>query len=183
MRFHRTPLAEVLLVEPEPQVDERGLFARLFDADRFRAEGLPVDFVQTSTSYNKHCGTLRGMHFQADPHSEAKLVRCTTGAVYDVVADIRPNSPQFGRWHAVELSAENRLTLYVPPGHAHGFQTLTDDAEVHYQMTVAYLAQASRGFAWNDPDVGIAWPMAPTVISAKDRALPRLRVAALNEAL
>jgi dTDP-4-dehydrorhamnose 3,5-epimerase len=130
MRFRELPLPGAVVVEADPAPDERGLFARLFDADLFRSRGLPTDFVQASASYNHRRGTLRGLHFQAAPHAETKLVRCTAGAAFDVIVDIRANSPQFGRWHAVEISALNRLTLIIPPGFAHGFETLADGTEI-----------------------------------------------------
>jgi dTDP-4-dehydrorhamnose 3,5-epimerase len=178
MRIRQAPLDGVLIIEPTPSTDERGLFARLYDADTFRSHGLPTTFVQASTSYSRSRGTLRGMHFQTLPCSEGKLIRCTAGVLFDVVVDIRRNSTAFGLWHGIELSSESRMSLYVPPGFAHGFITLTDHAEIHYQMTEAYVPEASRGFVWNDPDIAIAWPTPPTVISARDLALPRLTSAA-----
>jgi len=178
MRFRELPLADAMLIESEPVADERGLFARLFDADSFRSHNLPTDFVQGSTSYNGRRGTLRGLHFQMKPFAEAKLIRCTAGAVFDVVVDIRAASPTFGRWHAVELSADNRFTLFVPPGFAHGFQALADETEVYYQMTKKHVPEAERGIIWSDPALAIAWPMPPTVMSRRDLALPRLELAA-----
>ena len=174
MRFREVPLRDAVIIEPDPASDGRGLFARLFDAEAFSAHGLPTIFVQTSTSHNRSRGTLRGMHFQADPFAESKLVRCTAGALFDVIVDIRRGSTSFGRWHGIELSAQNRLAMFVPAGFAHGFLTLTDDTEVFYQMTQAYVPEATRGFAWDDPTVGIAWPISPIVMSERDRTLPRL---------
>jgi dTDP-4-dehydrorhamnose 3,5-epimerase len=174
MRFHATPLSGAMIIEPEPAADERGLFARLFDADTFRAHALPTEFVQASTSYNRRRGTLRGLHYQIEPFAEAKLVRCTAGAMFDVIVDIRPGSPSFGRWHAIELSVQNRSTLFVPPGFAHGFETLVDDTEIHYQTTRLHTPGAERGIVWNDPVLAIAWPIPPTVISPRDLALPPL---------
>jgi dTDP-4-dehydrorhamnose 3,5-epimerase len=175
MRFRELPLFGAMIIEPEPVADERGLFARLFDADAFRAHHLPTDFVQASASYNLRRGTLRGLHYQAEPFAEAKLVRCTAGTLFDVIVDVRPGSPSFGRWQSLELSAENRITLFVPPGLAHGFETLVDGTEVFYQMTRPHAPEAERGVIWNDPDLAIAWPLPPVLMSARDRALPRLR--------
>ena len=175
MRFRDIPPFGAVLIEPEPSADERGLFARLFDQDAFRAHGLPVEFVQTSTSFNERRGTLRGLHYQAAPHAEAKLVRCTAGAIFDVIVDVRDGSPSFGRWQSFELSGANRFTLFIPPGFAHGFETLSEGAEIFYQMTRAHVPEAERGVVWNDPDLAIAWPLAPAVISPRDSALPKLR--------
>jgi dTDP-4-dehydrorhamnose 3,5-epimerase len=178
MRFRNVPPLGATIIEPEANIDERGLFARLFDADAFRAAGLPADFVQASTSYNRRRGTLRGLHYQAEPHAETKMVRCTAGAIFDVLVDARPGSPSFGRWQSFELTGKNRLTLVVPAGFAHGFETLADDTEVFYQMTQPHVAAAERGIIWNDPDLAIAWPLQPTIISERDRALPRFRPSA-----
>ena len=175
MRFCDIPPFGATIIEPEPAGDERGLFARLFDADAFRARGLPTDFVQASTSYNSRRGTLRGLHYQGEPHAETKLVRCTAGAIFDVIVDVRPGSPSFGRWLSFELTGENRITLVVPTGFAHGFETLADGSEIFYQMTKPHVASAERGIIWNDPDLAIAWPLQPLVMSERDRALPRLR--------
>lgn len=177
MRFRDIPPFGAAIIEPEANADERGLFARLFDRDAFRQHGLPTDFVQASTSYNGRRGTLRGLHYQAEPHAETKLVRCTAGAIFDVIVDVRPGSPSFGRWRSFELSSDNRLTLVAPPGFAHGFETLTDDAEIFYQMTRPHVPAAERGIVWNDPDLAIAWPLQPAVMSERDRSLPRLRSA------
>ena len=175
MRFRKIPPLGATIIEPEPHVDKRGLFARLFDAETFRAHGLPTDFVQASTSYNSRRGTLRGLHYQAEPHAETKLVRCTAGAIFDVIVDLRPGSPSFGRWQSFELTDENRLTLIVPAGFVHGFETLADGTEIFYQMTRPLVAGAERGIIWNDPDLAIAWPLQPAVMSERDRGLPRLR--------
>jgi dTDP-4-dehydrorhamnose 3,5-epimerase len=178
MRFRNVAPLGATIIEPEANVDERGLFARLFDAHAFREAGLPIEFVQASTSYNRRRGTLRGLHHQAEPHAETKLVRCTAGAIFDVIVDVRPGSPSFGRWLSFELTSENRLTLVVPAGFAHGFETLADDTEVFYQMTRSHVAAAERGIVWNDPDLAIAWPLQPAIISERDRALPRFRPSA-----
>jgi dTDP-4-dehydrorhamnose 3,5-epimerase len=175
MRFRNVLPLGATVIEPEPAGDERGLFVRLFDADAFRAAGLPTDFAQASTSYNRRRGTLRGLHFQAEPHAETKLVRCTAGAIFDVIVDVRAGSPSFGRWQSFELTSENRLTLIVPAGFAHGFETLADDTEIFYQMTRPHVPTAERGVIWSDPDLGIAWPLPPLVMSERDRCLPRLR--------
>jgi len=169
-----TPLGldGAFVVEAEPQADERGLFARTFCRDTFRAQGLHGDFVQCNSSYNRRRGTLRGLHFQAAPHEEIKLVRCTQGAIFDVAVDLRPDSATFCRWRAVELSADNRRALYVPAGFAHGFQTLTDEAEVFYQMSAAYVPDLARGVRWNDPAFAIAWPVEPPILSGRDAAFP-----------
>jgi dTDP-4-dehydrorhamnose 3,5-epimerase len=175
MRFHNITPFGATIIEPEASADERGLFVRLFDADSFRARGLPTDFAQASTSYNSQRGTLRGLHYQAEPHAETKLVRCTAGAIFDVIVDVRPGSPSFGRWQSFELSGANRFTLVIPPGFAHGFETLADGTEIFYQMTRPHVPEAERGVVWNDPGLAIAWPLQPTVISQRDRKLPRLR--------
>ncbi|HEX8394658.1 MAG TPA: dTDP-4-dehydrorhamnose 3,5-epimerase [Longimicrobium sp.] len=173
MIFTETELPGAWIVEPERIEDERGFFARTFDAAEFCRRGLRDAFPECSVSYNARAATLRGMHFQAEPHAEAKLVRCTAGAIVDVVIDLRPGSPTHGRWTAVELSAQNRRALYVPEGFAHGFQTLVDATEVFYQISTAYHAASSRGVRWDDPAFGIRWPAAEArVISARDRAYP-----------
>src|SRR5207247_1799350 len=145
-----TELGGALIVDPEPIEDERGFFARTFCAVEFGARGLETRFVQQSVSHNRRRGTLRGMHYQAAPHTETKLVRCTAGAVYDVLVDLRRDSPTFKRWLAVELTARNRRALYVPPGLAHGFLTLEDDTDLEYLITPAYRPEASRGVRWDD---------------------------------
>ncbi|HEX8243788.1 MAG TPA: dTDP-4-dehydrorhamnose 3,5-epimerase, partial [Longimicrobium sp.] len=160
MIFTATELAGAWIVDPERLEDERGFFARTFDAGEFARRGLRSAFPQCSVSFNARAGTLRGMHFQAEPHAEAKLVRCTAGAVYDVIVDLRPESPTRLRWIGVELSAANRRALYVPEGCAHGFQTLADASEVFYQISVPYAAESARGVRWNDPAFGITWPAA-----------------------
>ncbi len=176
MLFRPLEIPGLWLIEPEKTEDERGFFSRLFCADTFLERGLCVDYPQWSVSFNKRRGTLRGLHFQAPPHEETKLVSCTRGAVFDVAVDVRPQSHSRGKWVGVELSADNRSVLYIPAGFAHGFQTLTDDAEVRYHISVRYRPEAARGVRWDDPDLAIAWPDAEQrVISSRDRALPRLR--------
>ncbi len=154
--------------------DERGFFARRFCAETFRARDLESDFVQRSISFNARRGTLRGLHFQAPPASETKIVRCTRGAAFDVIVDLRTGSRTYGRWHGEELSADNRLMLYVPKGFAHGFQTLIDDTEIDYEITPAYVADAARGVRFDDPTLAITWPLTDAVVSARDRNLPAL---------
>lgn len=172
MIFRPTPLAGAFLVAPERHEDERGFFARTFCRQEFAAHGLEPAVVQCSVSYNRAAGTLRGMHYQAAPRREAKLVRCTRGAIFDAIVDLRPDSPTYGRPFTVELSAEAGEALYVPPEFAHGFQTLAPETEVFYQMSEAYSPGFDRGFRWNDPAVRIAWPLPVAVISERDRALP-----------
>ena len=162
------------MIDLEPRVDERGFFARSYCAADFAARGLGPPLLQCSVSYNARQGTLRGMHLQHAPHEEHKLVRCTSGAVFDVIVDIRRSSPTFRRWFGVELTAANRRSLFIPPGFAHGFVSLTDDTEVYYMISVAHVPEASRGFRWNDPAFAIEWPMAPAVISARDASYPLL---------
>lgn len=175
MKFTETPLAGAFLIEIDPHVDERGFFARTVCRDEFAKFGLGAEFVQQSVSYNNRRGIVRGLHLQIAPHQEDKLVRVTGGAVFDVVVDLRPASPTRGHWHAVELSARNRRALYVPRGLAHGFQTLTDDAEVLYQMTAQYYPAAARTLHWRDPALAIDWP-APddAILSPADAGAPGL---------
>ncbi len=169
MIFTETKLAGAYINEPERFSDARGFFARAFDQEAFAARGLNATIVQCNISHNRLRGTLRGMHFQAAPHAETKLIRCTAGAVYDVIIDLRPDSPTFCQWVSVELSADNRRLLYVPEGCAHGLQTLADDTEVYYQMGAPYVAAAARGVRYDDPAFGIAWPLPVTVIADRDR--------------
>ncbi|MBC8074568.1 MAG: dTDP-4-dehydrorhamnose 3,5-epimerase [Chloroflexales bacterium] len=174
MIFTETPLAGAFLVEPERIADERGFFARTWCAEEFAARGLEARLVQCNVSYNQRRGTLRGMHYQAEPHAEVKLVRCTAGAIHDVIIDLRPASPTRHQWFAAELSAANRLSLYIPAGFAHGFQTLEDQSEVFYQMAEFYHSESARGVRYNDPAFGIAWPLPISVIGQRDAAYPLL---------
>jgi dTDP-4-dehydrorhamnose 3,5-epimerase len=175
MRFVPTKLSGVLVIEPDRRADDRGFFARTWCRDEFAAKGLEVNWVQCNVSYNRRSGTLRGLHYQANPHPEVKLVRCTMGAVYDVVADLRPHSPTYRKWVAVELTASNRRMVYIPAGCAHGFQTLTDDTELFYQMSEFYHPELACGVRWDDPALGIAWPACDRrIISDRDLNLPRL---------
>ncbi|MBM4423651.1 MAG: dTDP-4-dehydrorhamnose 3,5-epimerase [Chloroflexi bacterium] len=172
MIFRKTKLSGVFIVEPELLTDERGFFARTWCRDEFAAHGLNPRLAQCNISFNKKAGTLRGMHYQIAPYEEAKLVRCTRGAIYDVVIDLRPDSETFKHWLAVELTAENRRALYIPESFAHGFQTLVDNTEVFYQMSEFYHPEAARGVRWDDPAFGIVWPEAERDISDKDRRWP-----------
>lgn len=172
MRFVETGLPGALVVEPEPFADARGLFARTWCAREFSAHGLVSQFVQGSTSFNARRGTLRGMHFQAPPHAEVKLVRCTRGAIHDVIVDLRPASPTYTRHFAIPLTAANRVALYIPEGFAHGFQALEDDTEVLYQMSAVFVPEAARGVRWNDPAFGIDWPIRATILNTRDASYP-----------
>jgi dTDP-4-dehydrorhamnose 3,5-epimerase len=171
MILRETPLAGAFVVEIEPARDARGLFARTFDREQFAAHGLAGDVVQASVSFNERPGTLRGIHYQAEPHGEEKLVRCVRGAVYDVIVDLRPDSLTYCGWFGVELDQESRRALYVPRGMAHGFQTLTPAAELLYQMSTPYVPGVGRGVRWDDPAFGIRWPDAAgeRVMSGRDR--------------
>ncbi len=172
MRFEKTPLAGCFEIEIEPHSDDRGFFARTWCRDELAEHGLTAELAQCSVSYNKARGTLRGLHLQVAPHSEAKLVRCSSGALWDVVVDLRRGSPTAGRWHATELNARRRNQLFVPEGCAHGFLTLEDDTEVEYLISVPYAPDSQRGFRFDDPTLGITWPEKPRVISDRDRELP-----------
>ena len=173
-----TQLDGAFVVEPEPVRDDRGFFARSFCQNEFRARGLDPAVAQCNISFNSRRGTLRGLHFQVKPHEEAKLVRCTRGAIWDVIVDLREVSPTRYQWFSVDLSADNHRALYVPPGFAHGFQTLVDDSEVLYLMSEFYHPESARGLRWDDPAFGISWPYADPVISSRDRSYPLLADAA-----
>jgi len=174
MRFEPTDLAGAFLVSLEPHADERGMFARAFCAREFAAAGLATSFVQANLSSNSRAGTVRGLHFQHEPHAEAKLVRCTKGAVYDVVVDLRGNSPTQYRWFGAELSEDNRIAIYVPKGFAHGYQALTDGATLLYFVSDFYAPQSEGGLRFDDPKLSIRWPRPVSDISAKDAAWPLL---------
>jgi dTDP-4-dehydrorhamnose 3,5-epimerase len=166
-----TPLAGAQTVEPERLCDERGYFARTYDVE------VLGPLVQMSISFNARAGTLRGLHFQADPHGEDKLVRCTRGAIFDVAVDLRPDSPTLHRWHGVELTQANGMAFYIPAGCAHGFQTLVDDSDVLYAMSTPFVADAGRGVRWDDPAFGIEWPQPPPAgrrMSPRDRSYPNV---------
>jgi dTDP-4-dehydrorhamnose 3,5-epimerase len=172
MIFTETPLRGALLVDIEKHEDERGFFARSFCRREFKAHGLNSQLVQCNISFNPGKGTLRGMHFQVKPHEEAKLVRCTRGAIFDAIIDLRPDSPTYKKDLCVILTAENRRMLYVPEGFAHGFLTLEDATEVFYQISEFYAPECQRGVRWDDPAFAIAWPAAPRLISERDRSYP-----------
>jgi dTDP-4-dehydrorhamnose 3,5-epimerase len=174
VRFHPTPLPGVFLIEPSRLSDERGWFARTFSREEFLARGLSPEVVQCNASFNPHRDTLRGMHYQAEPHGEPKLVRCTRGAIFDVAVDLRPSSPTYCGWHGVELSADNGSALYIPAGLAHGFQTLAPDSEVLYQMGHPYTPSAARGVRFDDPAFAIAWPppQGERIVSERDSSYP-----------
>lgn len=176
MIFRETKLAGVYIIDAEPIADERGAFTRTFCARAFAAHGLETAIDQCSASFNAKKGTLRGLHYQAPPHSEAKLVRVTAGAIYDVAVDLRAGSPTYGQWAAAELTAENRRMLYIPKGCAHGFQTLMDASELFYQIAEFYEPASARGLRWDDDDLAITWPDKDTpILSERDRSFPRLR--------
>jgi dTDP-4-dehydrorhamnose 3,5-epimerase len=170
--FTETKLKGAYIIEPELHVDERGFFARTWCEAEARAHGLDPAVVQCNISFNKRKGTLRGMHYQTAPFAEAKLVRCTSGAIFDAIIDLRSDSPTYRHHFAVVLSADNRRMLYMPEGFAHGFQTLEDDTEVAYQMSCAYSPDHGRGVRWNDPAFGIDWPEPDPIINQRDMAYP-----------
>ena len=172
MKLVETPLPGVLLVEPHVFRDDRGFFLEVFHAGKFEAQGLAVRFVQDNHSLSQH-GTLRGLHVQL-PKSQGKLVRCTEGAIFDVAVDIRRGSPTFAQWFAVELSAENFRQLWVPPDFAHGFCVLSPRAQVQYKCTELYDPAGEIAIAWNDPEIGIEWPLDAPLLSARDQAARRL---------
>ena len=177
MRFLETSLPGVTIVEPEPFADERGLFARTFCAEEFAAHDLIPVVAQASICQNRLRGTVRGMHYQAPPATEAKLVRCLRGAVLDIAIDVRPGSPTYLRHVAVELTAANRRALYVPEGFAHGYQVLEDDTELLYQMSTPYSPGHEGGLRYDDPALGVAWPLPVALVSEKDKAWPLLEPA------
>jgi dTDP-4-dehydrorhamnose 3,5-epimerase len=172
--LRETGITGAWAIDVEPSSDERGLFARTFDADVFAEHGLNAGVAQCSTSFNTLAGTLRGLHYQVGEHAESKLVRCTAGAVYDVLLDLRPGSPTHLRWNSVELSSDSRNAVYVPGGVAHGFQTLVDGSELLYMMDRAFEPEAARGVRWDDPAFAIDWPGPPgeRIMSARDRGYP-----------
>jgi dTDP-4-dehydrorhamnose 3,5-epimerase len=163
------------MIEPEMHEDHRGFFARTFCEREFEARGLNPRVAQCNISFNRFKGSLRGMHFQASPYSEAKLVRCTAGSIYDVIIDLRPSSPSFKKHFGLELSARNRKMLYIPEEFAHGFQTLEDNTEVFYQMSQFYSPEHARGVRWDDPAFGISWPPGERIIIERDRTYPDFR--------
>jgi dTDP-4-dehydrorhamnose 3,5-epimerase len=170
MKFRELPLQGAFEIELEPRVDARGAFSRVFCTREFKDHGLETQYVQTNVSWNHKAGTLRGMHLQREPYGEVKVVRCTRGAVFDAIVDLRKNSPTFLRWTAVELTAEKRNAVYVPVGFAHGYQALTDDAEVFYMVSQYYQPAHEVGYRWNDPAWDIRWPLENKIVSEKDAA-------------
>ncbi|ARA94461.1 MAG: dTDP-4-dehydrorhamnose 3,5-epimerase [Bacteroidetes bacterium] len=173
MQIRQTDLEGVLIIEPRVFHDDRGFFLEQWNAERYRAHGLPGQFVQDNLSCSRR-GVLRGLHFQ-NPHAQGKLVTVLSGAVFDVAVDLRVGSPTFGRWTAVELTAENRRQFYIPEGFAHGFLALEDDTLVQYKCTAPYAPTAEQSLRWDDPDIAIAWPDLDPVLSPKDAAAPFLR--------
>lgn len=169
MIFTETKLKGAFIIEPERLNDERGFFARTWCQREFEARGINANLVQCNISFNKKKGTLRGMHYQEAPYEEAKLVRCTKGAIYDAIADLRHDSPTFKQWLAMELTEENRRMLYIPEGLAHGFQTLEDNTEVFYQMSEFYHSECAKGVRWDDPALGIEWPLSQPIMSQRDK--------------
>ncbi|HZS83865.1 MAG TPA: dTDP-4-dehydrorhamnose 3,5-epimerase [Stellaceae bacterium] len=174
MIFTPTRLPGAFLVEPEPHEDERGVFLRTWCAREFAAHGLVAELAQCSVSVSRRAGTVRGLHFQRAPAEEEKLVRCTRGAIWDVIVDLRRQSPAFRQWQAFELTAESYRALYVPKGFAHGFQTLAPDTEVSYQISAFYTPEAADGLRYDDPALAIPWPLPVSVVSQRDRSWPDL---------
>jgi dTDP-4-dehydrorhamnose 3,5-epimerase len=180
MKFTELDLPGVWLIAPEPHVDQRGLFRRHFCADEFAKHGIAATVAQGNVSENPQLGTLRGFHFQAAPDDEAKTLSCVSGAIYDIVVDLRPSSPAFMKWQAVEISAADRLSLHVPAGCANAWLTSAPNTSVHYYMSKSYNHSAGRGFRYDDPAFGFKWPMAPRVISDQDRSYPDFSHSALR---
>ncbi|OIJ11249.1 dTDP-4-dehydrorhamnose 3,5-epimerase [Anaerobacillus alkalilacustris] len=181
MNVVETKLEGVVVIEPKVFGDHRGWFSETYSDAKFKEVGLEYQFVQDNQSFSAAKGTLRGLHYQLDPKAQTKLVRCTRGAIYDVAVDIRKGSPTYGQWFGIELSAENKKQLLVPKGFAHAFMTLTDDVEVQYKVDELYSPENDRGIIWNDPDIGIEWPLGITpVLSEKDEKAPLLKNADNN---
>jgi dTDP-4-dehydrorhamnose 3,5-epimerase len=174
MIFVATQLGDACLIDIEPREDERGFFARTWCRQELAAQGLDTEIAQENLSFNRHRGTIRGLHFQRSPHEETKIVRCGRGAIFDVIVDLRPHSPTYLRWQGFELTAENRRALYIPKGFVHGFQSLTDDVEIIYQISAFYAPEAAGGYRYDDAAFGIAWPLPVTVISERDLSWPPL---------
>jgi dTDP-4-dehydrorhamnose 3,5-epimerase len=173
LRFTQLDLVGAYVIDIEPHADDRGFFARTFCTRDFLDHGLNTTIAQCSSSFNSRRGTVRGMHYQATPHEETKIVRCTSGRIFDVIVDLRPGSATYASWYGVELTGDNHRMLYVPAGFAHGFQTLEPNSEVFYQISVEYVPSASRGVRWNDPSLAIRWPITEGMtISERDAALP-----------
>jgi dTDP-4-dehydrorhamnose 3,5-epimerase len=180
MIFRELAVAGTYVLEPERHADERGYFARTFCVNELAERGLETEIAQISTSHNERRGTLRGMHFQMEPHGETKIVRCTRGAAHDVVVDLRPDSASFGQWAGAELSVANGYAVYVPRGCAHGFLTLEDQTEIEYIISVPHVPPAASGVRFDDPALGLDWPFEPTVINERDRSFPDVDLEALR---
>jgi dTDP-4-dehydrorhamnose 3,5-epimerase len=174
MIFHETPIPGAYVIEPEQKEDDRGFFARIWCAEELRQQGLKTDLVQSNVGYSYRKGTLRGLHYQRSPHAEVKIVRCTNGAVFDVIVDVRRESPTYKAWYGIELSRENRKMVYVPEGCAQGYITLTDDAEIDYHTSAFYAPESATGVRYDDPAFGIEWPIGVSVISPQDQRWPYL---------
>ena len=172
MIFTELPLPGAFVVDIQPMTDERGFFARGWCRKEFETHSLASDFVQRNIGFSQRKGTLRGMHYQVSPHAEIKLVRCTRGAVCDVIVDLREKSRTFRKWHAVELSADNHRMIYVPEGFAHGYLTVMDESEIYYDTTCFFAPESARGVRFDDPAFGIDWPAPPSLLSDKDRSYP-----------
>lgn len=176
MKFTQTKLEGVLIVEPAVFGDHRGWFMETYSDSKFKEQGLQLQFVQDNQSFSATKGTLRGLHYQLDPKAQTKLVRCTKGAIFDVAVDIRRGSPTYGQWFGIELTAENKKQLLIPKGFAHGFMTMTDDVEVQYKCDELYAPECDGGILWNDPEIGVEWPIhIQPVLSAKDEKAPLLK--------
>ena len=177
--FKKLEIPDVILIKPEVFEDERGFFMETYKISDFKNAGIEYNFVQDNHSRSKK-GVLRGLHYQLEPMAQGKLIRCIRGRIWDVVVDIRKGSPWYGKWIGVELSEENKLMLWIPPGFAHGFVALENDTEVIYKVTKEYAPELDRGIIWNDPDIGIEWPVDNPILSEKDSKLPRLKEAENN---
>lgn len=175
MKATETGLKGVFVLEPQVFGDARGWFMESWSQRKMEEAGIKVDFVQDNQSFSAQKGTLRGLHYQLNPKCQAKLLRCTCGRIFDVAVDIRKGSPQYGQWVGVELSAENKKQLFIPRGFAHGFITLTDDVEVQYKADNYYAPECDGNIRWNDPDIGVAWPIEPVILSEKDQQAPLLK--------
>ncbi|WP_269920191.1 dTDP-4-dehydrorhamnose 3,5-epimerase [Caldifermentibacillus hisashii] len=181
MKFIKTNLEGVIIIEPKVFGDHRGWFMETYNESEFQENGMDINFVQDNQSFSAAKGTLRGLHYQLNPKAQTKLVRCTKGAIYDVAVDIRKGSPTFGKWFGIELTAENKKQLLIPKGFAHGFMTLTEDVEVQYKVDEFYAPECDRGIIWNDPQIGIEWPMeVKPILSEKDEKAPLLKDAENN---
>lgn len=181
MDFEPLPIAGAYRIKLVPRGDRRGVFARTWCVDAFKTRGIDFDLVQANFSYTMECGTIRGMHHQLDPRPDAKIVRCTRGRIFEVIADVRPGSPTYGKWVPTQLTEDNFTMVYVPPGCAQGFQSLTDTVTVEYFMGERYDPTLYSGFRYDDPAIGIAWPLPASVVSAQDLAWPPLKPPAPSE--